>query len=63
MSLLSHRVLIIKAVFHDNYCVNIIQNAAVWNFTVDTVRAGILPLWQEENNVLSAVHLSDIVGK
>lgn len=44
MNLLSPSVLIIKAVFHDNYCVNIIQYASVWNFTVDTVRAGILPL-------------------
>ena len=29
---------IIKTVFHDNYCVDITQDASVWNFTVDTVR-------------------------
>lgn len=44
MNLLSSCVLIIKAVYHDNYSVNITKYASVWNFTVVAVRAGILPL-------------------
>lgn len=47
---------IIKTAFHDNYCVDIIQDASVWNFTVDTVRQG-------ENDVLSAVYVLDIIWK
>lgn len=63
MNLLSSRVLIIKAVYHDNYSVNITKYASVWNFTVVAVRAGILPLWQEENDILSPANLSSIVWK
>lgn len=44
MNLLSSCVLIIKAMCHDNCSVNITQYASVWNFTVDAVKAGLLPL-------------------
>lgn len=44
MNLLSSRVLLIKALRHDNYSVNATQDASVWNFTVDAGRTAIFPL-------------------